>query len=215
MPGRTFLLAFGGLLALMLALYGLVFLPEGAYSALIAEERLVEGIGALGLLAAAVLFFLTYRRLGETPTVGARARVKRLALLLAVGFLFGFGEEISWGQRLLGIDVPTEIKDSSSQEELNLHNLEFMSAGWLDFDHGFQLFWLAFGVMIPLAAALYRPARRFLGGLLPLMPLVVATALVTNQVLHDLSKVIFERATRTRCSRSRTACTRPRRRWWR
>jgi hypothetical protein len=192
-PARTFLLIFAGLLALMLALYGLVFLPEATYSKLIAEERLVEGIGALALLAAAVLFFLTYRRLGETPTAGGRARVKRLALLLlAVAFLFGFGEEISWGQRLVGIDVPPEIKDASSQEELNLHNIEFMQAGWLDMDHAFQVFWLVFGVMIPVAAALYRPARRLLGGFLPLMPLVVAAALTTNQVFHYVAKPTFE-----------------------
>ena len=172
----------------------------------------VEGIGALALLTASIFFFLAWRRARARNERGRGAKVRRLSLLLlAIAFLVGFGEEISWGQRLLGIDTPSEIKDSSSQEELNFHNLKFF-AGGLDPDKLFQLFWFSFGVLIPVMAAVSRRARDFLGRYLPIVPLVVSAALVTNQPSTTRGRRTSTTATSTPASRSRTACTRPRRR---
>lgn len=39
-------------------------------------------------------------------------------------FLFGAGEEISWGQRIFGIESGDFFKDNNLQNETNLHNLE-------------------------------------------------------------------------------------------
>ncbi len=38
-------------------------------------------------------------------------------------FFFGMGEEISWGQRLLGIETPEFLAKANAQKEMNLHNL--------------------------------------------------------------------------------------------
>ncbi|MEJ2756619.1 MAG: hypothetical protein P8104_12530, partial [Gammaproteobacteria bacterium] len=43
--------------------------------------------------------------------------------LTALLFLFGAGEEISWGQRLLGITSPDFFEMNNIQGETNLHNL--------------------------------------------------------------------------------------------
>ena len=190
MRPRTFLITLSALLAVMVAMYGLLFLPESVYSELIDEERPVESIGALALLASSIFCFLAFRK---TPPARERAgKVRKLVLLVLAGvFLIGFGEEISWGQRLLGVDTPAEIKSASGQGELNFHNLNALH-GWLDADRLFQLFWFGFGVLVPLAVALYAPARRTLGRYLPVVPLVVATALIANQLLHDVAKVLFE-----------------------
>jgi hypothetical protein len=186
---RTAVLTFSLLLAVMIGMYGLLFLPESIYSELIDEERPVESIGALGLLASSVFFFLACRR---TPGDDRAGRVMRLALgALAILFLIGFGEEISWGQRLLGIGTPDEIKTASHQGELNFHNLNALD-GWLDPDRLFQLFWFLFGVLLPVGVALYTPARRLLRRYVPIMPLVTAAALVANQALHDVAKTFFE-----------------------
>ena len=183
---------FLALLAVMGVVYGLLFLPEDTYSWLIDEERPVEGIGALALLTASIFFFLAWRRARARNEQGRGAKVRRLSLLvLAIAFLVGFGEEISWGQRLLGIDTPSEIKDNSSQEELNFHNLKFF-AGGLDPDKLFQLFWFSFGVLIPVVAAVSRRARDFLGRYLPIVPLVLSAALVTNQLFHYAAKAYFD-----------------------
>lgn len=39
-------------------------------------------------------------------------------------FFFAAGEEISWGQRILGIETPEFFMDKNLQNETNLHNLE-------------------------------------------------------------------------------------------
>ena len=48
----------------------------------------------------------------------------RLCLLGAAGiFFFGIGEEISWGQRIFGIESSEFFKENNTQMETNLHNL--------------------------------------------------------------------------------------------
>ena len=44
-------------------------------------------------------------------------------LLLALGAIFVTGEEISWGQRILGIDTPSSIRSENEQGETTLHNM--------------------------------------------------------------------------------------------
>ncbi|MET0510001.1 MAG: hypothetical protein ABWZ78_17740 [Burkholderiaceae bacterium] len=60
---------------------------------------------------------------------GARRRFTRrgrlILLFIAFVCLFGAGEEISWGQRVFGIETPETFKESNAQQEFNLHNLTF------------------------------------------------------------------------------------------
>jgi hypothetical protein len=190
MRPRTSLIAFSLLLGVMIGMYALLLLPEDVYNEMIDEERPVESIGALALLASSIFFFLAFRR---TPPPNDRAgKIRRLALVaLAIIFLVGFGEEISWGQRLLGIGTPGEIRSASEQGELNFHNLDVLN-GWLEPDRLFQTFWFGFGVLLPLSVALYTPARRALPRYLPIVPVVTAAALVANQLMHDIAKTVFE-----------------------
>lgn len=46
------------------------------------------------------------------------------ALALALVLFVAAGEEISWGQRLLGVETPPALVDGNRQDELNLHNVE-------------------------------------------------------------------------------------------
>jgi hypothetical protein len=45
-----------------------------------------------------------------------------LYLLLALGFLFICLEEVSWGQRILGVSSPEAFEEYNRQGEINLHN---------------------------------------------------------------------------------------------
>lgn len=49
-----------------------------------------------------------------------------LFLLLAIGCFFVAGEEISWGQRLLGIETPEQLAEINMQEEMTIHNIGFI-----------------------------------------------------------------------------------------
>jgi len=67
---------------------------------------------------------------GGVLAVGAARRLRfdrKLSLAsLALGVLLfvAAGEEISWGQRQLGIETPSVLVDGNTQDELNLHNVE-------------------------------------------------------------------------------------------
>ena len=42
---------------------------------------------------------------------------------MAVGLFFGAGEEISWGQRIFGIESSEFFSENNAQQETNLHNM--------------------------------------------------------------------------------------------
>lgn len=46
-----------------------------------------------------------------------------LYLLFAAMMIFAAGEEISWGQRVVGFETPAELLDINKQEEFTLHNI--------------------------------------------------------------------------------------------
>jgi hypothetical protein len=90
------------------------------YMTLNREDGLVEwATAAVYLVAAgfAISLVLSFWRLRE-----------RLYVLLysglAVGMIFVAMEEISWGQRLLGVDTPDYVEDINLQGEITFHNVE-------------------------------------------------------------------------------------------
>lgn len=157
-------------------LYLTLLLDDRTFTWLIREEHPIELLGALSLLAGAIACFVLWRRVGSDP---GWPFLRRLSLIvLAVLFFFGFGEEVSWGQRVLGFGTPESIADANRQGEVNLHNVgAFGSVNLL-----FQLFWLFVGVVIPLLA-LWRPAQARLQRALPILPVVLAPVFVLNQLL--------------------------------
>jgi hypothetical protein len=173
-----------GLIALA---YSVLLLPSEAVDTYVQEDGIVEWIGALGLFAASGLFFWIALR-----SRGRWAGIKRLAALaLAIVFFFGGGEEISWGQRLLGFETPQELSEANAQDETNVHNLEVFD-GLLSVERLFQLFWIVFAVLIPIVCALAPGPRRWLGNLLPIMPLAVAILLIINQLLGSGFEAVLD-----------------------
>ena len=173
----------GVLLVVLLGMYAALLLPDDVISWLLKEERPLEGIGAVGLLAASVLCFLLWRH--ERRNAGPKWRTLSY-LGLAVVFFVAFGEEISWGQRILGIETPESLEGINDQGETNLHNLSTSKTNFL-----FQVFWLVMGVLIPLAS-LWEPARRRLVRLLPILPVPLAIVFLTNQFVIKVADEIFE-----------------------
>ena len=78
------------------------------------EDGIVESWTAFAYLLAGGLFFLA------TTT----SRRPRLVLWgLAALMVFIAGEEISWGQRIVGLETPEQVAAHNVQQELNVHNL--------------------------------------------------------------------------------------------
>ena len=127
------------------------------HTRLMKEDGLVENLTAVISLLASVAFSIAaYRQRG----------LPRFALaLLATGMVFIFGEEISWGQRILDFATP-DFLSSNTQDEASIHNLpEFTIVSSWDI-----------GLMVPcivaIAGALGRRDAMF-GMPLPSLPLAL------------------------------------------
>ena len=105
------------LLGIALAIYN-----YAGYRTLIEEDGVVEWLTAFSLLGCSAICFLRVFKLK-----GKRSRKFILILfLLGLFFLFGMGEEISWGQRIFNIDSSDFFLEHNTQEEVNFHNLKIM-----------------------------------------------------------------------------------------
>lgn len=93
--------------------------PFNVFLELVKEDRLVENtqfwVLALGS-AVALWHSLQLRKTSSIFTAGC-------FLCIAVVFALIAGDEISWGQRILGIQTHEYIKTINRQEELTIHNL--------------------------------------------------------------------------------------------
>ena len=83
------------------------------------EDGVVETLSVVALLGAAGVCITRFFRLRSVRSPLFLACV----LGLAAVFVFGAGEELSWGQRILGIESSDFFKTHNAQAETNLHNL--------------------------------------------------------------------------------------------
>ena len=124
-----------GVVFIALALFGV-----DAYQSLIAEDGMVEyGSFAFWALAAlAGVFGLARKR--------EQSKAQRIvACLLILFFVVCAGEEISWGQRIVGFEGPKELIAINKQQETNLHNIGSISV----FSNAFFLLTLGFFLVLP------------------------------------------------------------------
>jgi len=89
------------------------------------EDGLIENFGAIFYLIASILFFIAFnyskRADGDNWKISGKRNI--FYLLLGILFIICFGEEISWGQRLLGVETPEFINKINAQKEINFHNI--------------------------------------------------------------------------------------------
>lgn len=137
------------------------------------EDALGENLTALFYFIAGVLLWIGVQR-----EVRAGAPVRRFVLQVLLGLFFVFvaGEEISWGQRIIGFGTPDSMKDSNVQGEFNIHNYDFLSGDLLLDQHRLLvLFVLINGVILPICYRFIPAVRRFLNSIaFPMVPLCCA-----------------------------------------
>jgi len=110
--------------ALVIPVAGAVLLAIAAlhrptFLALVKEDGPIEWAQFAAFAVATVL-------LGISAVLLARRGDYVAAVLIgigALGFLGIAGEEISWGQRILGLETPESLAEINHQDELNLHNI--------------------------------------------------------------------------------------------
>lgn len=147
-------------LFIVVALFLLYLVNENLYIYLSEEDNLFENLTALFYcIAGLILLWAAFKEYKDSKLF----RSIILTLLLGLFFIVIAGEEISWGQRIFGIEASEIIKNINVQEEITIHNLKIFESD-LGFDQHriLNIFCLLMGVLIPLAYLISKKIRTFL-----------------------------------------------------
>lgn len=170
------------IIVLILSYSVYIYLKPDAIATIGHEDNLFEWLTALGFLGASVFFALTFLKENNLWFLG-----------LAFIFFFGFGEEISWGQRILHFGTPQSVQDMNVQGEFNIHNLDLFNR--VDHSHHvktgiarlfeinllFKLFSLGFGIALPILAMFSNASHKIISLLrIPVPPLQLGFFFIIN-----------------------------------
>ena len=171
----------------VVSFYFLVFLDAKTVNNLRGEDGLIENLGAFFFFAASVLFLLCYRL--EKNRNDTQSKKKYFYLFLAGLFFIGFGEEISWGQRLINWETPQLLQEINKQKETNFHNLKVLDKGILRPDILFFIFWFSYCLILPTVNKYYTESRKLSSRFgLPVPPLWIGYLLLTNFFIYTSSQ---------------------------
>lgn len=124
--------------AFVVACFALALRAPELYASAMQEDRFIEWASVVAFACAGIVGL-------------ARAVKERRAFdgLVALFLLFVAGEEMSWGQRLLGLTPPAYFLENNAQQELNLHNFANALGGpkW-----PFVVVLVGYAIVLPLAA---------------------------------------------------------------
>ncbi len=135
------------------------------------EDRLIENLTAVFAFLASILLFVTGR-------MERKALPRWIYIMGGIVALFVAGEEISWGQRILGYPTPDWMIERNSRKELNLHNLDLIEIPlFLGFVLGTQLLCTIGGL------ARFADREKILGIPLPPISLVFGFMVVLGYTL--------------------------------
>lgn len=181
------LYALGAALVVMGMTYLPLLLPEKALDLFAREDHIFEMLTAVYLFTAAMLFVVAWKRSRQLPHSQHHTWLKQLGYLGFGTIMFvSAGEEISWGQRLLGIETPEIVKEINVQDELTIHNLNVFQGeeSILPFSlsQAFTAFAFLFGIIVPFLALISQPARHLLDKLVPIIPLGIGFFFAVNYV---------------------------------
>lgn len=188
----------------MLASYASFFFINDNYlKHLTVEDGFFETVTAFSFLLASIFFTLVYfKHKKGNKFFSFKTKRNIFFLFLAIIFFVGFGEEISWGQRYLGLETPEPIAEINMQHELNLHNLKMFHALdesghrksflelFLNFSRIFALFWLSFCVIIPLSLKYSNKLRKLNKRInFPVVPINIGIFFLINYIIFKLIEI--------------------------
>lgn len=148
------------------------------FDILAVEGGIWETLTAVTLAAAGVFLLLTVRRFGHAfgPSFA-----KWPAVVLALMFFVGAGEEMNWGQVWLAFDTPEALEAINAQDSFNLHNIDSHLV-----NHLATLFFLAYGALLPIVALLFSEAAYACDRLnVPLNPLMLVPFVLLGVSMSD------------------------------
>lgn len=179
---KKFIVIFFFLIALS---YSLALLPQSFVVWVGQEDGLIEWLGALCFFGAGYAFYLSGKN--------SSGNKKVVFFLLSFLFFFAFGEEISWGQRVIGWGTPQAIQELNVQGETNIHNLTIFHGRnadgsdksfyqkLLNLDRLFSLFCFGLLLGLPLLARISAKSKEVVMSLgIPISEIWIGVLLVVN-----------------------------------
>lgn len=166
-----------------------LLMNKQTFLTIVKEDEMVEWIGTLFFLSAAIIFFYLYFASRDYGNKILKIQTKRNLFYLFLGILFitAAGEEISWGQRIFGWGTPEYFQSSNIQAETNFHNLNFIETDLIDTNKLFILFWVSYCLVIPLLNRYSSLFNRIFQGInLPVPPLWIGALFLTNYLITQL-----------------------------
>lgn len=161
-------------------------------SRLFDEDRYFENIGAIGLLASSLILFYGFWKSLKSKKIDLNLRMRQIFFIgLGVVFFFGFGEEISWGQRIFHIATPEAIAAINVQDETNIHNIAIFEYG-LKFETVFDLMWGILAFAVPIAALLSKEIKRFVERFVVVPYLGIGLIFLFNYLMAKAAFVVFQ-----------------------
>ncbi len=131
------------LMYLLLFLGIFLFYKNNAlYRAYVKEDGFIEWLTVIPLWLSADLSIKRFFRLRKKRNFGFLV----ILIFTSLIFIFGAGEEISWGQRILNIKSPAFFMQYNRQHETNIHNLLI---------DGVKVNKLVFSLLLGIAIAIY------------------------------------------------------------
>lgn len=146
--------------------------PEG-YRTLAREGGPIENLTAAWQLCAGLLLFIV-------AWLERRILPRSIYILGGILMLFFAGEEVSWGQHILGFATPSTLADVNYQNEFNVHNIDAVVIDIAAVLYDNMRLPLC---VIAVAALVYRKEQRLLGIPLPSSPLLVST-IIADALLY-------------------------------
>lgn len=152
------------------------------------EDGVIEYLSFISFFIASIFFFLTFRR-------NRFAFVFFLSLIMFIAS----GEELSWGQRIIGFDSPEYMQENNVQNEVNFHNLELFNvhnfdgtkknglARLFEIEFLFKLFCLVYFSVLPLLIIVFPKLSRLFTKLnIPIPPLFFIYVFPINWIIMRL-----------------------------
>lgn len=186
---------------LLFCYFVIIFFDQETVTKLGDEDQLFEWLTCIFFAAASAFFCLTFFKTRNL-----------FFLILAIVFLFGAGEEISWGQRLLGFKTPESLNEINVQKEFNLHNIEIFNnkdlqghvkyglKKLLDMNFLFKLFVVLFGIFLPLCVYHIKFISRITMKLkVPIPPISIGLFIFLSWVMYQFVSTFILRDCSNQC----------------
>lgn len=173
-----------GIIAILISYSVHTLFDAGTVAQMGREDRLFEWLTAISFLLASFTFSILFFKSRNL-----------FYLVFAILFFVGCGEEISWGQRIIGFETPESLSKSNVQGEFNIHNIELLNRERMDGETKtglgrlleinllFKIFTVLISVLIPMAVFHIRAVSRLTRKIsMPVPPVSIAVLFSVNWI---------------------------------